>query len=273
MTQAIETPTRKLPCSLMNGNRPMEILMIGAGGNGSELFENLVKMHSALIALGGKGLNVTVMDDDQVSESNIIRQRFWPHEVGQNKAIALVQRANLMMGTAWEGLPLRFTGNEFSGHADIVITAVDNLEARRTAVKRFTPDREHYRTALGGLVRSGSRADTFWLDLGCDKDRGQVVFGRFGDNAMTDEWPNALAHFPEIADREDEDDTPSCSTAESLARQDLMINQAVSGQAINLLWRLFRTGQISFNGVIIEMSNGFSQGIPFLPQNPKQDGE
>ncbi|OLF82062.1 hypothetical protein AWH63_11015 [Marinobacter sp. C18] len=273
MTQAIQQPTRALPLTLMNDRAPIRVLMIGAGGNGSELFDGLVKLHSALVALGGKGLDVTVLDDDEVSESNVIRQRFYPHEVGQNKAIAVVQRANLMMGTNWQALPVRFTGSEVSTRPDLVITAVDNLEARRAAIRAFTPSREHSRTSLGRVIYSGSQMDTFWLDLGCDKDRGQVVMGRFGDNTMTDEWPNALAHFPEMIDREDEEDKPSCSAAESLARQDLMINQAVSGQAINMLWKLMRSGQIAFNGVVIELANGFSQAIPFLPHQSDNDGE
>jgi len=274
MTNAIKKPVRTAPPVFMNAERPLEILMIGAGGNGSELFDGLVRLHSALTTLGGKGLNVTVMDDDEVSPSNIVRQRFWPHEVGVNKAIALVQRSNLMMGTNWRGLPMRFKGDEIKSHADLVITAVDNLEARRDAVNRFSPTPRNTDSNMGHYVHPSMsrRNETFWLDLGVDKDQGQVVFGRFGDNCVSDEWPCALAHFPEMADRED-DNKPSCSAAESLARQDLMINHAVSGHAINILWKLMRESKLAFNGVMIDLSSGYSQGIPFLPTNSEKTGE
>ncbi|ABM21164.1 MULTISPECIES: PRTRC system ThiF family protein [Marinobacter] len=265
MTMQIEKPVRTAPPSFLNASSPLDILMIGAGGNGSELFDGLVRLHHALITLGGKGLAVTVMDDDEVSPSNVVRQRFWPHEVGANKAIALVQRANLMMGTNWTALPERFNRNSRLGRFDLVITAVDNLDARREALARFEPDDRHQNNPW---IVNGYRghADTYWLDLGCDKDKGQVVFGRFGDNQISDEWPTALAHFPEMATRED-DNRPSCSAAESLARQDLMINQSVSGAAINMLWKLLRESKLGFNGVMLDLATGYSQGIPFMPIN------
>ena len=260
MTKTLEKAVRTAPSVFMNAERPLNILMIGAGGNGSELFDGLVKLHSALTTLGGKGLSVTVMDDDFVSPSNLVRQRFWPHEVGCNKAIALVQRSNLMMGTNWTALPFRFT-SDTEVRADLVITAVDNLEARRNAISRFSPKP----TIRGNYAAQfQSVGDTFWLDLGVNKDQGQVVFGRFGDNSIAAEWPCALAHFPEMADRED-DDKPSCSAAESLARQDLMVNQMVSVQAINMLWKLMRENKLAFNGVVVDLSCGFTQGISFLP--------
>lgn len=266
MTAHIEKPVRTAPASFMNADSPLEILMIGAGGNGSELFDGLVRLHHALITLGGKGLAVTVMDDDEVSPSNVVRQRFWPHEVGANKAIALVQRANLMMGTNWQAIPERFTRKSRTGLVDLVITAVDNLQARREALARFEAPRNG--SANPWIVNQtfAPRINTFWLDLGCDRDKGQVVFGRFGDNKISDEWPTALAHFPEMATRED-DNRPSCSAAESLARQDLMINQSVSGAAINMLWKLLREGKLGFNGVMLDLASGYSQGIPFMPIN------
>ena len=264
MTKAIEKPVRTTPACFMNADRPLKVLMIGAGGNGSELFDGLVRLHSALTTLGGKGLQVTVMDDDEVSPSNIVRQRFWPHEVGVNKAIALVQRANLMMGTCWEGVPIRFNERTESGRPDLVITAVDNLEARRQVVSHFSPKPRVERDPFGYIIGHSTPHETYWLDLGCDKDKGQVIFGRFGDNSVADEWPTALAHFPEMAERAD-DNKPSCSASESLARQDLMINQAVSGAATNMLWKLMREGKLGFNGVMVDLSTGYSQGIPFHP--------
>lgn len=266
MTAHIEKPVRTAPRLFMNGESPLNILMIGAGGNGSELFDSLMKLHHALITLGGKGLKITLMDDDTVSESNVVRQRFWPHEVGQNKAIALVHRANLMMGTGWSALPERFTEHTVIGfRPDLVITAVDNLAARRTVSTYFmAPKRPDY-DALGYFTPKTNSLQTFWLDLGCTKDKAQMVLGRFNDTRLTDEWPNVMAHFPDIATREDDDNEPSCSAAESLARQDLMINQAVANAATNLLWKLMREGKARFNGTMIDLSTGYSQGIPFMP--------
>lgn len=263
MTRMIEKPVRTAPPAFMTAERPLTVLMIGAGGNGSEAFDGLVRLHMALKALGGQGLQVTVMDDDEVSPSNIIRQRFWPHQVGENKAVALVQQANLMLGVGWDALPMRFD-ESFKGNPDLVITAVDNLDARRAAVRRFQPE-DTQNPESPWLGHRGYAQDTFWLDMGNAKNQGQVFFGRFGNNRLTDEWPCAVAHFPEIMTREEDEQTPSCSAAESLARQDLMINNAVSGAAINLLWKLMREGKLAYNGVMVDLDTGSTQPVPFLP--------
>ena len=266
MTRMTEKPIRTAPPAFMNADRPLDILMIGAGGNGSAMFDGLVRLHAALIALGGKGLNVCVLDDDEVSPSNVIRQRFWPHQVGENKAVALVQQANLMLGTGWTAMPMRFKADRdadpYNLRPDLVMTAVDNLDARRAVVERFPPartDAEHH------PWQRQSHRDVFWLDMGNGKSDGQVVFGRFGDNRLTDEWPCALAHYPEILTREDAQQEPSCSAAESLARQDLFINSAISLSAVNILWKLMREGKLAINAVLVDLATGTTQTTGFLP--------
>lgn len=247
MTSITHTATpRNLPFSWISGERPITVLLIGAGGNGSEFFDGMVRLHDGLKAIGGSGLHIIVMDDDDVSESNTIRQRFWAHEVGQNKAVTLVHRINMMMGTSWQAVPNRFVENPANGQFDLVVTAVDNLATRRAVAK------------CEGLAK-------FWLDMGCDVDRGQIVFGQHGDNTMSSHWPTALAHFPDMATREEPRPVDSCSAADSLMKQDLMINQAVAGAAINMLWKALRTGEMKHNGVMIDLADSFSQAIPFMP--------
>jgi len=244
--QTLKTTPRELPFEWMVNERPINVLLIGAGGNGSEFYDGLMRLHAGMQAVGGHGLHVIVMDDDDVSESNCVRQRFWPHEVGQNKAVSLAHRSNMMMGTGWQGLPQRFTENPANGRFDLVVTAVDNLAARRKVANEK------------GLAQ-------FWLDMGCDVDRGQVVFGEWGDNKLDSNWPTALAHFPDMETREETRQEDSCSAADSLMKQDLMINQTVAGAAINMLWKALRTGKMNHNGVIIDLADSFSQAIPFMP--------
>ena len=84
--------------------RPVRVLLIGAGGTGSHLFGALMALDHALRALGHPGrLHVTVYDPDRVTAANLGRQAFWPADVGQNKAVTLVQRANLTLGLDWVG--------------------------------------------------------------------------------------------------------------------------------------------------------------------------
>ncbi|MEE4465339.1 ThiF family adenylyltransferase, partial [Azotobacter chroococcum] len=107
----------------------VHLVVIGAGGNGSEVADCLASFHHALVSLGHpKGLQVTIIDDAVVREPNLVRQRFWPCDLGQYKAVALANRYNLMLGLEWTGLPYRFPGPETEkaiARADLVITAVD----------------------------------------------------------------------------------------------------------------------------------------------------
>jgi len=238
--------TRALPTWFSGTGRKISVLLIGAGGNGSEFFDGCVRIHSGLEALGAEGLDVTVLDDDEVSEANCVRQRYYPHEVGLKKAIALVQRSNLLMGTNWKAVPERLE-KPLQGGAkyDLIVTAVDNVAARALVAKSHAPQ-------------------TLWLDLGCDKAQGQVVLGQLGHNKLTDTLPTVLAHWPDMLKQED-NNVPSCSAADSIRRQDLMVNSAVAGAAINLLWQSLRKGVVPYNGVMIDLEDGFSQAIPFMP--------
>jgi len=242
MTASKRTPTRALPD---NSHRPLSVLLIGCGGNGSECLDGLVRLHGAMVALGGMGLDVTALDDDVVEPSNTVRQRFWPHEVGCNKSVALVNRTNMLLGTAWDAKPIRYTGQNITG-IDLIITAVDNREARKH------------------VANINALSQTLWLDMGCEGSQGQVVLGNLNHSEPGCDWPNVVAHFPDLLTGKD-NNRPSCSAADSLARQDLMINSTVAGAAINLLWKCIRTGEAPYNGVMIDLSEGRQQAIPFMP--------
>lgn len=243
--------SRKITTHLQLNEEPLRVILIGAGGNGSEFFDGLMRLHQAMVALGGTGLQVTVFDDDEVSESNCVRQRFWPTEVGMNKAVALVQRTNMFLGTAWRAVPARYDGQ--GTRCDLIVSAVDNLATRKLVAKSAEK------------LDAYNAAKTLWLDMGCDRDKGQVILGKLADTSLANDWPNVVAHFPEMMTQEDKHNRPSCSAADSLTRQDLMINQTVAGAAINLLWKTLRTGQADYNGVMIDLAEGFQQAIPFQP--------
>ncbi|TBW57482.1 PRTRC system ThiF family protein [Marinobacter halodurans] len=247
--------TRALPETWMTSSRELNVLLIGAGGNGSEMVDGLMRIHQAMIALGGHGLNVTVADGDEVEPSNIVRQRFYPHEIGMMKSDALIHRANMLMGTSWSShasylaeadikkLPLH--------QIDLIITAVDNLAVRQWVATEGTE------------AFVGCR--TLWCDMGCDQDQGQVVIGELSGNTTKSRVPNAAALFPSMMTNESQPQTPSCGAAESLSRQDLMINQQVAASATNLLWKAIRKGHLPYNGAMIDLGTGLTQAIPFMP--------
>src|SRR6266567_3896056 len=76
--------------------REVRVLVVGCGGTGSAVLGGLPYLHLSMLAQGHPyGLSVTVMDGDNVSPANSVRQPFSRAEIGLNKAIVLVNRINL----------------------------------------------------------------------------------------------------------------------------------------------------------------------------------
>jgi PRTRC genetic system ThiF family protein len=84
---------------------------------------------------------------------------------------------------------------------------------------------------------------------------------------MLNRLPHAGDLLPEIVDesQEAEDDTPSCSLADALDKQSLFVNRGVSLYALNLLWELFRYGQIAYHGVFVNLKNARTTPLPVDP--------
>jgi PRTRC genetic system ThiF family protein len=235
-------------------DRKVEVLLVGAGGNGSRMLTGLAELDRAMRALGHPGgLEVNTMDPDLVSESNVGRQAFYPADVGQSKAIVLTHRINVAYGLNWVGECARLTGDTRIS-ADIVIGAVDSRAARRAIHTAMQND------------------DALWLDLGNQANTGQAILGRMVPDwdrtgAAIDRLPTVIDLFPDILDPDiPEDNTPSCSMAEALSRQELFVNRAVSDWGLNLLWRLFRYGEIDYHGTFINLAAGRATPLPVDPE-------
>lgn len=228
----------------------IKVALVGAGGSGSQMLDFLARLHLALLAKGHPyGLHVTVYDADTVSHANVGRQAFYPSDVHSYKAVTLVNRKNMALGTLWEARVMRVTTN--SSHelakADLVIGAVDNRSARLGILRSL----EH--------TMSGTR---YWLDMGNRASDGQVVLGQVPSDRSEKDNPWRLPHagelFPEMIDSaldKVEDDVPSCSLAEALEKQSLFINPGVAIVAGNLLWELFTTGELVVHGAFVNMKS------------------
>lgn len=234
----------KLPANLLT--KPVRILLVGAGGTGSQMMMKLVNLHKAMVALGHPhGLRVMVVDPDVVSHANIGRQNFYPGDVGSFKADVLVTRANMALeNTVWESNIGKLDTRSSLSEYDIVIGAVDNRSARLGILR--------------GLEGTGSGV-RYWLDMGNRKADGQVILGQVSTRSRVGEDKLRLPHvgelYPEMIDpvQEDLDDTPSCSLAEALAKQSLFINPTIADFAGNILWQLFTKGEIENHGVFVNL--------------------
>ena len=225
--------------------RPIRILVVGCGGNGSAIVSGLPYLHQALLAFGHPGgLAVTLIDPDTVSETNCVRQPFCRTEIGFPKAIVLAHRINLFWGLNWQGMQATIQQLKKGSDVDFVIGCVDTRKARRAIDKWVLSSRVLY-----------------WLDLGNNASSGQFILGQPKNCGEQEEksiafplWPSYTRRFSREAQKED--DQPSCSAAEALTRQEPFINQNLAYQALGMLTQLLRHGSVVVSGRILQPNDG-----------------
>src|SRR5690554_3175326 len=243
---------------LLNPTNPISVNLIGAGGTGSKVLTALMEMNHSLVELEHAGLQVRLWDDDIITTANLGRQRFAECETGLYKSVALINRINRWAGTNWKAESRKFEKDNFGAipeeaTATITITCVDNVKARFEVAEIL---RENYNRA--------TYRDTpkYWLDFGNSQYTGQVLLSTVGNvhqpksekyktvaklSFVTDEFGDLLKQS------EQEDDTPSCSLADALDKQDLFINSSLTQMGCSLLWSLFRNGMTPYRGFFLNL--------------------
>lgn len=245
---------------LLNPTNPITVCLIGAGGTGSQVLTALARMSHSLQALGHAGFQVSVWDDDLVTEANRGRQLFAECEVGLSKSAALITRCNRFFGTMWKSVNKPF-GTAANMRAAIYISCVDSAAARFeiAQVLKAADRQQHY-------------ADTprYWMDFGNAKDTGQVILSTIGTIKQphsekfetVDSLPFITDEFAALLVQSDGDEQPSCSLAEALEKQDLFINSALAQAGCSLLWQLFRNGLTTQRGCFLNL--GEFRAAPLL---------
>jgi PRTRC genetic system ThiF family protein len=141
-----------LPSDLL-GQKPVRVLVVGAGGTGSAIVMGLPYLDQAMRVWGrSSGLEVVMMDADTVSETNCVRQPFSVSDIGQNKATVLINRINLFWGTRWRAEPTYFDEQTFDRindrSIDLLIGCVDTRAARSVIARALTKARNRTRCVL-----------------------------------------------------------------------------------------------------------------------------
>jgi PRTRC genetic system ThiF family protein len=246
---------------LINPTNPVTVNLIGAGGTGSNMLMALAKMNHALIALGHPGLHLSVYDDDTVTEANLGRQLFSESELGFYKSAVLVNRVNRSLGTNWKAVTTKFEAHHTDdypddGKANIYITCVDNVKARL--------DISDFLTQQAKSNRYERNKPLYWLDFGNSRSTGQAVLSTVTSiEQPRSEKYRTVPVLPKITDEfatllaesEREDDTPSCSLAEALEKQELYINPTLANLGASLLFRMFREGLLFHRGFFMNLSD------------------
>ncbi|MEL1240398.1 PRTRC system ThiF family protein [Flavobacterium flavipallidum] len=251
---------------LINPTNPISVNLIGAGGTGSKVLTALIEMNHSLITLGHSGLSVRLWDDDSITEANLGRQRFAECEKGLYKSVALINRVNRWSGTNWKAETIKFEKDSLdrfpeNASASIFISCVDSVKARfeiADILQRLSYSRTY------------SNRPRYWMDFGNSQHTGQVILSTIGTiNQPNSDKYETVANLPFVTEeftellRQSEitDDTPSCSLAEALEKQDLYINSTLAQMGCSLLWGLFRNGLTQYRGFFLNLQDFKSQPI------------
>ena len=221
----------------------------------------------SLSELNHAGLSVRLWDDDVISEANLGRQLFAESELGLYKSVALINRANRFFGTNWKAETQKFEKDDLGKlqnnmKSEIYISCVDNVKSRfdiAEILNELKIDKSYYRNQC-----------KYWMDFGNSQFTGQVLLSTIGNiKQPNSEKYKTVENLPFITEEfgdllkvsELEDDTPSCSLAEALEKQDLFINSTLAQMGSSLLWNLFRNGLTENRGFFLNLKNFQSQPI------------
>ena len=253
--------------TLINPTNPVTVNLIGAGGTGSQVLTALARMNHALTELNHAGLSVRLWDDDVITEANLGRQLFAESELGLDKSVALINRINRFFGTNWKAETQKFVKDDLGKlqsnmKSEIYISCVDSVKSRfdiAEILNEMKINKGYYRNQC-----------KYWMDFGNSQFTGQVLLSTIGNikqpNSKKYETMESLPFITEefgelLKISEAEDNTPSCSLAEALEKQDLFINSTLAQMGSSLLWSLFRNGMTENRGFFLNLKEFKTQPI------------
>lgn len=230
------------------------IIIVGAGGTGGYLVRDLARYVYSLKEKGDtKEYRITIVDGDVVEKKNLLRQNFTARDEGLYKADVLAKRHAQAFGIEINSIPEMLTSdllgsllsNSYSSNTslrNIVIGCVDNNEARRIIHSQL------------------SRYEFYWIDSGNESKSGQVVVGYkrkpWGTSIPSKKTnfyiPSIADMYPEILDPSKdpvEDEKISCAERAVADSQNIFINMAAAGHALNFTRQILNGDDLTLHGI------------------------
>ena len=230
------------------------ITVVGCGGTGGFVAEGLCRLFQ------GREATIVLVDHDRVEPHNLLRQNFYPEDVGRFKSQALADRLARAYwrpvgysvypfrqddsgpyGPRYPGLP--------SYGSCLLIGCADNAAARRAMAECLPGDPRRW------LIDAGN--DTNW---------GQVLVGNVAGEIAWDErafvgetcrlLPAATLQRPDLLTAVST--TPpdvDCAAALALTDQDPTINQMMASLVLQVVRRMV-AGTCPFMGLYLDMEQG-----------------
>ena len=230
------------------------ITVVGCGGTGGFVAEGLCRLFQ------GRAATIVLVDHDRVEPHNLLRQNFYPEDVGRFKSQALADRLAqaYRRPVGYAVYPFREDESAYGARrypglapdgAGLLIGCVDNAAARRAMAE-----------CLPG-------SPGVWLvDAGNDTNWGQILIGNvagevtWDGDAFTGETCHLLAaptvQRPDLLTAvSTAPPDVDCAAALDLTDQDPVINQMMAALALQVVRRMV-AGSCPFMGLYLDMEQG-----------------
>lgn len=155
----------------LKSNTNLHFIIIGTGGTGGYLIENLARLIN--VTTDAQKLYLTILDGDTVESKNLVRQNFYESDLGKNKAHVLYERYRKLYPNLTSDLfksgsaylqnkeQLETLCGMYPQTIPVIIGAVDNNATRHI---------------IQDTVKSAQNA-IIWLDAGNEERAGQAIMG------------------------------------------------------------------------------------------------
>lgn len=219
-------------------NRPVTIVIIGAGGTGGYVIPHLYR----IAFTSEHPCRIIIADGDIVERKNLIRQNFAECDIGENKAEVMAERYSEVFGIETEYIPDFIESEEqlcelldVKGRWNepkpigILIGAVDNNRSRVMCHNVFQ-----------------TLDDMIYIDAGNGEYTGQVVCGVKQSGTVMSK--PAARVYPEIlTDVEKFPSELSCAERSVSAPQSIAANLFASTAIASMLYYLLIEGELKTN--------------------------
>lgn len=217
------------------------IRVVGCGGTGGYVAELLCRLFT------GREMRLTLQDHDRIEPHNLLRQNFYPDELGEFKSKALATRLSRQFHRAigysiypykaenerlYDGMDTVSGLWATHGPLDLTIGCVDNALAR-----------QH--------MAVGIRGEKWWIDAGNGETWGQVLLGggppdfsrerswAFTRNGVCHALPLPTVQRPDLLENQpDVRPDLDCAAALDLTDQDPTINHMMASLVVQVVRRM-----------------------------------
>ncbi len=217
--------------------RPVQILIIGAGGTGGYVIPQLYRIAYA----SKRKCRVIIADGDIVEEKNLIRQNFSPNDIGENKAAVLAERYAEVFGIETEYIPDFIESEDQLYNLLYVERRSYSLEPKPISILIGAVDNNRSRIMCNNVFNKLD--DIVYIDSGNGDFTGQVVCGaKMGGRVVS---KTVAGVYPDIlSDVEKFPSELSCAERNMSAPQTIAANIFASTAITSMLYYLLIEGNL-----------------------------